>query len=93
MSPASPLWAKRPSLRRARRKRFGGAIGTGGTGAGGSSTGRTVKEALYVLRNRVTRDTGSGTLTVYQTDDTTASWTAVQTTSDSAEPIVEVNPA
>jgi hypothetical protein len=38
--------------------------------SGGSSSGRLVKESLYVLRNKV--DAGAGI--VYQTDDTTSSW-------------------
>lgn len=45
--------------------------------AGGSSTGRLVKEALYILRNKSSES--AGTLTVYGTDDTTASWTATVT--------------
>jgi hypothetical protein len=59
--------------------------------AGGSSTGRTVKQALRALRNKVT--IVAGTATVYEEDDTTASWTAAITTDDTAEPIVEVDPA
>jgi hypothetical protein len=57
--------------------------------AGGSSTGRTVTQALYALRNRTV--ISAGTLTVYQTDDTTAEWTAAVTTS-AGDPISEINP-
>jgi hypothetical protein len=41
--------------------------------AGGSSTGRTVSEALYPLRNRSLIQGSVGT--VYQVDDATSSWT------------------
>ncbi len=58
---------------------------------GGSSTGRTVKEALKGLRNRV--DGSTGTLTVYEEDDTTPSWTAVLTRDAAADPITEINPS
>lgn len=58
--------------------------------AGGSSTGRTVSQAFYALRNKVTK-TG-GVLTVYQVDDTTSSWTAAYTTA--AEDAVDaIDPA
>jgi hypothetical protein len=40
--------------------------------AGGSSTGRTVKQALYSLRNKVAID--GSVATVYGVDDATASW-------------------
>lgn len=57
--------------------------------AGGSSTGRLVKEALYAMRNRV--DVSSGTtMDVYQTDDTTLSWQLAITTDAAALPIKEV---
>ena len=57
--------------------------------AGGSNTGRLVKEALYLLRNKAV--ISGGTLTVYQTDDTTSQWTAAigQTAGD---PISSVDP-
>lgn len=58
--------------------------------AGGSSSGRTVSEALYALRNRTAID--AGTLTVYQTDDTTPAYTATVTTA-SGNPISEIDPA
>lgn len=59
--------------------------------AGGSSTGRTVTQALRALRNKV--GIADGTMTVYAEDDTTESWTAALTTSASAEPITEIDPA
>jgi hypothetical protein len=59
--------------------------------AGGSSTGRTVTEALRFLRNKFTV---SGTsLTVYQEDDTTVSWTSTVSTSATADPITGSDPA
>lgn len=58
--------------------------------AGGSSTGRTVKEALYVLRNKT--DISAGTLTVYSTDDTTPAFTASVTTT-AGNPISQIDPA
>jgi hypothetical protein len=59
--------------------------------AGGSSTGRLVKEALYFLRNKWAIATG--TLTVYGTDDTTSAWTASVGTDAAAVPIVSNDPA
>lgn len=59
--------------------------------AGGSSSGRTVKQALYFLRNRWTAS--GGTLTVYETDDSTSSWTGVLSSSASADPITGNDPA
>lgn len=58
--------------------------------AGGSSTGRIVSEALYVLRNRTA--IAAGTLTVYGTDDVAAAFTAVVTTA-AGNPITEIDPA
>lgn len=58
--------------------------------AGGSSTGRIVSEALYPLRNLWTNI--AGTYTVYQTDDTTISWTSSLTTDAAALPITGSNP-
>mgnify|MGYP001609533043 FL=1 len=57
--------------------------------AGGSSTGRIVSEALYVLRNRTA--IAAGTLTVYGTNDTTAAFTATVTTA-AGNPITEIDP-
>jgi len=59
--------------------------------AGGSNTGRTVREAFYFLRNRWT--VASGTLTVFTTDDTTSSWTAAVTGTPGADPITGNDPA
>jgi len=59
--------------------------------AGGSNTGRTVREALYFLRNRWT--VASGTLTVFTTDDATSSWTAAVTGTPGADPITGNDPA
>ncbi len=59
--------------------------------AGGSSSGRLVKEALYFLRNKWT--VATGTLTVYQTDDTTSAWTASVSSDASADPIVGNDPS
>lgn len=58
--------------------------------AGGSSAGRLVKEAFYVLRNKT--DIQTGTLTVYGTDDTTAAFTAAVTTA-AGNPITTIDPA
>jgi len=58
--------------------------------AGGSDTGRTVKQALRILRNR--RAIAAGTLTVYQEDDSTPDWTAAVTTA-AGNPVNSVDPA
>lgn len=59
--------------------------------AGGSSSGRLVKEALYFLRNKWT--VSGGTLTVYATDDTTSAWTSTVSTDDTAEPVTGSDPS
>ncbi len=59
--------------------------------AGGSNTGRLVKEALYFLRNKWALATG--TLTVYQVDDTTPAWTAAVGTDAAAIPIISNDPS
>lgn len=59
--------------------------------SGGSSTGRTVKQALHVLRNKSA--VAAGTLTVYDTDDTTSSWTAAVSSDAAADPITGIDPA
>lgn len=59
--------------------------------AGGSSTGRTVKQALYLLRNKWA--ISGGTLTVYETDDTTSSWTATLTAPGGTNAITVSDPA
>lgn len=59
--------------------------------AGGSSTGRTVSQALYALRNRVAIDGSIGT--VYQVNDSTSAWTfSVATVSTSSGLINSVDP-
>lgn len=56
--------------------------------AGGSSSGRLVKEAFYVLRNKVDAVAGN----VYGTDDTAVAWTFVATTAP-GNPITVIDPA
>jgi hypothetical protein len=58
--------------------------------SGGSSTGRTVKQAFHVLRNKTA--IAGGTLTVYDTDDSTTSFTAAVTTT-AGDPISSIDPA
>lgn len=57
--------------------------------AGGSSAGRIVSEALYVLRNKVS--IAAGTMTVTLVDDATPSWTAAVTTT-AGNPISAIDP-
>lgn len=57
----------------------------------GSTTVRTVRQALRVLRNKISIVTG--TLTVNKEDDSTASWTAAVTGTPGADPITAVDPA
>ena len=59
--------------------------------AGGSSSGRTVTEALRFIRNKFT--VVGTTLTVYQEDDATVSWTATVGTTAGADPITSSVPA
>lgn len=56
----------------------------------GTDVGRSVREALQPLRNRVL--IAGSTMTVYSEDDVTSSWTASVSTSASASPIVGVDP-
>lgn len=56
---------------------------------GGSSTGRTVAQALAFLRNKWT--VSGGTLTVYAADDSTTSWTAA-VTQTAGDPVSAVDP-
>jgi hypothetical protein len=58
--------------------------------SGGSDAGRLVKEALAVLRNKVS--VAAGVLTVYDTDDTTVLYTAAVTTAP-GNPIAAIDPA
>ena len=57
----------------------------------GSDGGRTVKQALSVLRNKVA--VVGDTLTVYDTDDTTALFTATVGSDSGANPITSIDPA
>lgn len=59
--------------------------------SGGSSAGRTIKEALAFLRNKWT--VAAGTLTVYDTDDTAVLWTATVTETAGADPVTGSDPA
>lgn len=59
--------------------------------AGGSSTGRLVKDAFRAIRNKSA--IASGTLTVYQEDDTTSAWTATVVSDAAANPIISIDPA
>lgn len=59
--------------------------------AGGSSSGRLVKDALRAIRNKSV--ISAGTLTVYQEDDTTSAWTATVGSDPTAEPIISIDPA
>lgn len=58
--------------------------------AGGSSTGRLVKEALYALRNKVA--IVGTTMQVMSTDDVTVAWTATLTAAAGADPISAIDP-
>jgi hypothetical protein len=59
--------------------------------SGGSSSGRTVKQAFHFIRNRWV--VAAGTLTVYDTDDSTQSWTSAVTGTAGADPITGTDPA
>ena len=58
--------------------------------AGGADGGRTVTEAVYLLRNR--SEIAGGELVVYGTDDATSSWSANVTTT-AGNPISQIDPA
>jgi hypothetical protein len=61
--------------------------------AGGSSTGRTVGQALAAQRNKVAFDVPSaGQFTVYATDDVTPLWTGTYTTA-AGNPVTAIDPA
>lgn len=60
--------------------------------AGGSSTGRTVKQVFAALRNKVDTATTPGSMLVYDTDDTTLLWSATLTSDAAANPITIVDP-
>jgi hypothetical protein len=57
---------------------------------GGGNSGKRVKEALYLLRNKSTLV--GGTLTVYAADGTTTSWIADLSTQEGALPITGISP-
>lgn len=57
----------------------------------GSTTVRTVRQALRFLRNKWS--IAAGTLTICKEDDTATSWTAAVTTDSTALPIVTNDPA
>jgi hypothetical protein len=57
----------------------------------GSTTVRTVRQALRLLRNKWS--VSSGTLTVCKEDDTTASWTSTVTGTAGADPVTSSDPA
>ena len=59
--------------------------------SGGSSAGRTVKQALHFIRNKWA--VVAGTLTVYDTDDSTSSWTATVSQDAAANPIIGNDPS
>jgi hypothetical protein len=56
----------------------------------GSTTVRTVRQALRFLRNKWS--IAAGTLTVTKEDDTTSSWTAAVTGTAGADPVTTVDP-
>ncbi|MDX2221126.1 MAG: hypothetical protein SFV21_00165 [Rhodospirillaceae bacterium] len=58
--------------------------------AGGSNTGRTVKQAFYRLRNR--NAISGGNLSVYEPDDNTVSWNAAVATAP-GDPVTSVDPS
>ena len=59
--------------------------------ASGGAGGRSVQEALRVLRNRV--EISGSTMTVYSEDDQSSSWTASVSTAADAAAISAINPA
>ncbi len=62
--------------------------------AGGSAGGRTVGQALAVNRNKIVVDRVAGTITVYDTDDTTVLWSGTVAKETGAHnPIKTMDPA
>lgn len=59
-------------------------------GSDSAADGRSVQNALRLLRNRV--DASSSVLTVFQENDSTSAWTASVSTSDDPGHINEINP-
>lgn len=60
--------------------------------SGGGNTGRTVKQALHVLRNKVSINSATNVMTVCDTDDSTTSWTATTTATSGASPVTTIDP-
>jgi hypothetical protein len=60
------------------------------TGSDSAAGGRSVQNALRLLRNRV--DASSSVVTVYQENDSTSAWTGSVTTSGDPGKISEINP-
>jgi hypothetical protein len=58
--------------------------------AGTDSGGRTVRNALRALVNKVS--ISGGTLTVFEEDDATTAWTAAVGTSSSQDPVISIDP-
>jgi hypothetical protein len=58
---------------------------------GGSNTGRTIKQVFHALRNKWTSI--GGTYTVYDTDDSTVSWTSTVSSDVAAPPITGSDPS
>jgi alpha-D-ribose 1-methylphosphonate 5-triphosphate synthase subunit PhnG len=67
-------------------------VSTGSTGAFTATkiTGRDILSAMRAIRNKSV--IASGTLTVYQEDDTAAAWTATVGSDPSANPIISIDP-
>lgn len=58
--------------------------------AGADTVSRSVRNALRLLRNKIT--IAAGTLTVFKENDSTTAWTAVVGTDAAADPIVSIDP-
>lgn len=58
--------------------------------AGGSNTGRLVKEALYALRNK--SEISGSTLNVYNATDGAIAWSATVSSSATANPVTGIDP-
>lgn len=59
---------------------------------GTDSTGRTPRNALRFLRNKVSLTVTPGSMTVYKEDDSTTAWTGVLTTSSTSSAITVIDP-
>lgn len=60
---------------------------------GADTNARSPRNALRSLRNKVSRDVGTGVITVTKEDDSTTAWTAASTADAAAQPVVSVDPA